>query len=125
MLQDARPVGTRVAGPVQDASPCTAAAAGAGGMSRLECRVKSALAGSLGVKRGSRRCPRSRRFSPCPRLWFPFELVERRSGPNTNPASLETAQTAASPRLQPQPELRMGKRDLCFHAFLAISGVFP
>jgi len=43
--------------------------------------------------------------------------MENLGEPSTNPASLEAAQTAASPRLQPHPELRMGSVIYVFMLF--------
>lgn len=48
---------------------------------------------------------------------FPFELVETLGEPSTDPASLETAQTSASPRLQPRSEPWMGSVIYVFMLF--------
>lgn len=119
MLQAARPLGTRVAGQAQDVSPGYCSGCGSAGRRLVleGCEGSSASAGPPGAKRSPRRCPRSGRFSPCPWLSFPFELVETRSEPSANPASLEPAQTAASLCLQPHPELRTGSVIYVFMLF--------
>lgn len=119
MLQAARPLGTRVAGQAQDASPGYRSVCGSTGRRLVleGSQGSSAPAGPPGAKHSPRRCPRSVHFSPCPWLSFPFKLVETCSEPSTNPASLEPAQTAASLCLQPHPELRTGSVIYVFMLF--------
>lgn len=61
----------------------------------------------------------------CCWLSFPFELAERLGEPSANPASLETGANGGFPSPPTPSRAADGERDLCFHAFLAISGVFP